>query len=186
MSEIVTGLSRPDGSYSALAKIFHWLTVPLIGLALASGFTIAHIKDDTKMAYYAIHESTGLTILILALARLAWRRFNPPPAPAAHMPRQMRLAADATHHALYAALIIQPLLGFFTTNAFGFPMQGETAYLGFINLPKFMNAWEGLANALMWTHSLLGWALPFLIAAHVAAAIYHHAIRRDGTLMRML
>ena len=179
-------LSRPDGSYSALAKIFHWVTVPLIGLALASGFTIAHIKDDAKMTYYAIHESVGLTLLLLALARLAWRRVSPPPAAPEHLPRAMRQAAAATHHALYAALVIQPLLGFFTTNAFGFPMQGATAYLGFIDMPKFMNAWEGLAKVLLTLHGILGWALPFLIAAHVTAAIYHHAIRRDGTLMRML
>ncbi len=179
-------LSRPDGSYNALAKIFHWVTVPLIMLALLSGFTIAHVKDASKLGFYAIHESLGLTVLILALARLAWRRFNPPPALPEHLPRHMRMAAEGTHHALYAALVLQPLLGFFTTNAFGFPMQGATAFLGFIDLPKFMNAWEGLANVLLWLHSLLGWALPVLIAAHVAAAIYHHAVRRDGTLMRML
>lgn len=180
------GLSRPDGSYNALAKIFHWVTVPMIVLALLSGFTIAHVKDASKLGFYAIHESIGLTLLFLALARLAWRAMNPPPPLPDHLPARMRLAANATHHALYAALVIQPLLGFFTTNAFGFPMAGQTAYLGFIDLPKFMEAWEGLANVLLWLHSLLGWLLPLLIAAHVAAAIYHHAIRRDGTLMRML
>jgi cytochrome b561 len=179
-------ITRPDGSYSAIAKIFHWVTVPLIGLALLSGVTIGHVKDASKMGFYSIHESLGLTLLILVLARLAWRAFNPPPPLPDHLPAHMRKAAAATHHALYAVLVIQPLLGFFTTNAYGFPMQGETAYLGFIDLPKFMNAWEGLANTLLWIHGVLGWLLPFLIAAHVAAAIYHHAIRRDGTLMRML
>jgi len=179
-------ITRPDGSYSAVAKIFHWVTVPLIGLALLSGVTIGHIKDASKMGFYAVHESLGLTLLILVLARLAWRWFSPPPPVPEHLPAYMRRLSAAVHHLLYVALVLQPVLGFFASNAFGFPMQGETAYLGFIDLPKFMNAWEGLANILMALHGWLGWLLPVLIAAHVAAAIYHHAIRRDGTLMRML
>lgn len=179
-------ITRPDGSYSALAKIFHWVTVPMIGAALASGFTIKHIAEPSKLTFYAIHESLGLTILLLAIARLAWRRISPPPPLPEHLPRAMRVAAVATHHMLYAALIIQPLLGFLTTNAFGFPMQGATAYLGLFDLPKFMNAWEGLAKILLTMHWLLGWGLLLLIPVHVAAAIFHHAIRRDGTLMRMI
>ncbi|WP_353211439.1 cytochrome b/b6 domain-containing protein [Rhodovarius sp.] len=179
-------ITRPDGSYSAVAKIFHWVSVPLIVLALLSGVVIGHIKDPSKMGFYAIHESLGLTLLILVLARLACRRFSPPPPLPGDLPGYLRKASAATHHMLYAALVAQPVLGFFASNAFGFPMQGATAYLGFIDLPKFMNAWEGLAKPLMWLHGWLGWLLPVLIAAHVAAAIYHHAIRRDGTLMRML
>lgn len=177
---------HPDGQYSSLAKWFHWLTVPLLGLALLSGLVIRFIKDDPKMAFYALHESVGLLILGLAIARLAWRGVSRPPALPDHLPPMMRLAANGVHHALYAALIIQPLLGFFTTNAYGFPLQGETAFLGFIDLPKFMEAWEGLAVVLHWMHSLLGWSIPLLLAAHIGGAIFHHAIRKDGTLLRML
>jgi len=179
-------ITHPDGSYSALAKIFHWVTVPLLVFALASGFTIGHIAEPSKLTFYAIHESLGLTILLLAIARLAWRRISPPPALPDHVPPAMRMVAAATHHLLYAALILQPILGFLATNAFGFPMQGATAYLGFIDLPKFMNAWESLANLLIGAHEVVAWAFLLLIPAHVAGAIFHHAIRRDGTLMRML
>ncbi|WP_137180070.1 cytochrome b [Roseomonas sp. AR75] len=177
---------HPDGQYSRLAKWFHWTTVPLLFLALATGVTIRFIKDDAKMDFYALHESTGLIILVLALARLAWRGFSAPPALPDHLPPHMRLAAHAVHHLLYAALIVQPLLGFFTTNAYGFPLAGETAFLGFIDFPKFMEAHETLAFVLHWAHSLIGWALPVLIAAHIGGAIYHHALRKDGTLLRML
>lgn len=179
-------ISHPDGSYSAIAKIFHWVTVPLMGLALGTGFVIGHLKEESKTAFYLLHESAGLTILLLSLARLAWKRISPPPPLPDHIPRPIRIAATAVHHSLYLILIVQPLLGFFTTNAYGFPMQGDTAYLGFIDLPKFMEAREGLAGALLSVHSVIGWLTPFLLAAHVGGAIYHHAIRRDGTLMRML
>ena len=177
---------HPDGQYSALAKWFHWLTVPLLGISLASGLVIRFMKDDAKMPFYALHESLGLIILALALARLAWRGLSRSPALPDHMPTRLRQAAAVVHHALYAALIIQPILGFLTTNAYGFPLQGATAFLGFIDLPKFMEEAPALAGVLHWGHSLIGWAFPFLIAAHVGGAIYHHAIRRDGTLLRML
>jgi cytochrome b561 len=177
---------HPDGQYSALAKWFHWLTVPLLFLAIATGLVIRFMKDDAKMGFYALHESAGLIILALAIARLLWRGLSTPPALPAHIPPAQRRMAGAVHHLLYLALIIQPLLGFFTTNAYGFPMRGSTAFLGFIDLPKFMEAWESLAVALHWAHSIIGWALPFLIAAHVGGAIYHHALRKDGTLLRML
>jgi cytochrome b561 len=177
---------HPDGQYSALAKVFHWTTVPLMFLAIATGLTLRFMKDDVKFSFYALHESAGLLILFLAVARLAWRGFSAPPALPDHIPARMRAAASAVHHALYAALILQPLLGFLTTNAYGFPMQGATAFLGFIDMPKFMEANETLAIVLHWGHSLIGWSLPFLLAAHIGGAIYHHALRRDGTLLRML
>jgi len=177
---------HPDGQYSSLAKLFHWVTVPLMGIALATGPVIRFMKDDAKMPFYALHESTGIIILCVAIARLSWRLRSKPPALPTHIPPLQRRVAEAVHHLLYAALIIQPLLGFFTTNAYGFPLRGETAFLGFVQFPKFMETWEGLAHVLHWGHSLIGWSLPFLIAVHVGGAIYHHAIRRDGTLLRMI
>jgi cytochrome b561 len=122
----------------------------------------------------------------VALARLAWRWFSPPPSQRNDMPKMLRTASAAVHHALYGMLILQPILGFMATNAWGFPMRGATAYLGFIEFPKFMEAWESLAKILSLLHSIGGWLLVVLIALHVGGALFHHAIRRDGTLMRMI
>jgi len=178
--------AHPAGQYGAIAKLFHWVTLGLMLVALPLGFVIQHVKDASKMGFYALHESAGLTILFVALARLAWRRLSPPPSLPNDMPKLMRTTSTAVHHALYALLILQPLLGFLATNAWGFPMQGATAYLGFIELPKFMETWEGLAKILSLLHSIGGWLLVVLIALHIAGALFHHAIRRDGTLMRMI
>lgn len=171
--------------YSSIAKWFHWITAGLILVALPTGFVIGHLAEESKSAFYAIHESAGLTLLIVAALRLWWRVKNPVPVEAS-LPAPMRIAATGVHHLLYLCLIVQPLLGFFTTNAFGFPMQGDTAYLGFIDLPKFMEAREGLANALLAAHSVLGWSLLVLVAMHVGAVVFHQAIRKDGTLLRMV
>ncbi len=177
---------HPDGQYTTAAKWFHWLTVPLLILALASGLVISFIEEKAKMSFYALHESTGLVILLLASARLAWRLTHKPPPHPDHLPRVLHLAASTVHHLLYAALIVQPVLGFFSTNAFGFPLQGQTAFLGFIDLPKFMETNEPLANALMAAHRTIGIGLLVLVPLHVAGAVFHHAIRKDGTLLRMI
>ena len=182
--------AHPDGQYGTVAKWFHWITVGLIAIALPTGFVIKFITDASdsvyKMGFYAIHESAGLTILFAAIARILWKLTHKAPPHPPEMPAVMRIAASATHHALYAMLIIQPLLGFFATNAWGFPLQGQTAYLGFIDLPKFMETSEGLANGLSWAHTIGGYLFVVLLVGHIGGAIFHHAIRRDGTLMRML
>ena len=182
--------AHPHGQYGSAAKWFHWITVGLMAIALPTGFVIKFITGEAegayKMAFYAIHESAGLTILFAAIARILWKTRNPPPPHPEDLPPLMRSAATATHHGLYALLILQPILGFLATNAWGFPMQGRTAYLGFIDLPKFMEAAPGIANVLSWGHTIGGYLFLVLLVAHVGAAVFHHAIRKDGTLMRML
>ncbi|HYF06220.1 MAG TPA: cytochrome b/b6 domain-containing protein [Acetobacteraceae bacterium] len=181
-----TDAAHPDGQYTVVAKWFHWITVGLMAIALPMGVVIKHIKDSDKMAFYAIHESVGLTIFLVAVARLAWRLTHPPPPHPAHLPAPLAFVAETVHRLLYAALILQPVLGFLATNAFGFPMQGQTAYLGLIDLPKFMEANTAIAEPLMTAHRVLGYTIMLLLAAHVGGALFHHVVRRDGTLMRMI
>ena len=173
-------------SYNSVSKWFHWVTVGLMAVALPMGFVIKHIKDSDKMPFYAIHESAGLTILLVAVARIAWRLTHPPPPLPDSVPPAMRTAAAVNHWLLYAALIVQPTLGFVATNAQGFPLRGETAYLGFINFPKFMEANKALADVVQSAHTVVGISIAVLLAIHVAAAIFHQAIRRDGTLLRIV
>lgn len=174
------------GSYGSVAKWFHWITVVLIGVAIPFGFVIQYIKDDAKMPFYAIHESAGLTILFVALARLSWRLANPPPPLPEIIPAPLQTAAAAVHHSLYALLILQPILGFVSTNAWGFPQSGATAYLGLIDLPKFMETNEGLAGVVGTAHTIGGYAIVVLLVLHIGAVVFHQAIRRDGTLLRMV
>jgi len=177
---------HPDGQYSRGSKWFHWLTVPPLVVILLSGLTIRFINEDVKMRFYTLHESLGLLMLMLAAARLTWRLTHAAPPMADHIPAAIRRGAGAVHALLYLALIVQPILGFFTTNAYGFPQRGATAFLGFIQLPKFMDAAPELARTLHWCHSILGWTLFPLIAAHIGGVLYHHVVRRDGTLFRMI
>ncbi|WP_158295490.1 cytochrome b [Crenalkalicoccus roseus] len=172
--------------YNTPAKWFHWVTVALMAVALPVGPLIKFVRDEDKMAFYALHESAGLTLLFVAIARLAWRLRHPPPPLPAHVPRPLRFAANGVHNTLYALLILQPVLGFLMTNAFGFPMRGETAYLGFIHFPKFMEPVEWLAEWLKTAHIIGGWTIAALLVAHLGGVVYHQAIRRDDLLLRMV
>jgi cytochrome b561 len=180
----------PGATYGRAAKWFHWITVPLLLIAIPTGIVIKHITPEnayaTKLVFYAIHESAGLTVLFVAAARLVWRLLNPPPPLSEAIPAPLRKAAAGVHHTLYALLIIQPLLGFLATNAQGFPLQGATAYLGFIDLPKFMEANKGIADPVQFAHNTIGIILAVLIVLHILAVLYHQAIRRDETLLRMV
>ena len=60
------------------------------------------------------------------------------------------------------------------------------AYLGFIDLPKFMETNEGLAGIVGTAHTIGGWAIVVLLVLHIGAVIFHQAVRRDGTLLRMV
>ncbi|PZW48445.1 cytochrome b561 [Humitalea rosea] len=184
---------QPVAEYSSVAKWFHWITAGLLGIALIFGFLLGAVGDQlkdeaeaTKYGIYTIHESAGLTLFVVAVARLLWRWRHPAPPLPETIPAALRLASAVVHYALYAGLILQPILGFVATNAWGFPMAGATAYLGFIDLPKFMAANVPLAEVLGKAHALLGWALAVLVVLHVGAVIFHQAIRRDGMLLRMV
>ena len=194
-------------AYGTVAKWLHWITAVLVGIALPIGFAIKYFTtpseamlaagDAAAQAYlatangikygvYAIHESAGLTIFFVVLLRLLWRQVRRPPPLPAGMPAFHRKVSAAVHHSLYALLLLQAALGFLATNAWGFPMQGATAYLGFIDLPKFTEANTDVAGALQYAHTIGGYAILVLLVLHIGGAIYHQAIRRDGTLLRMV
>ncbi len=199
--------ARSTLAYTTPAKWFHWITAALVGIALPVGFAIKYFTtpeeailkaDDAaaqaylaaanaiKYGVYAIHESAGLTLFVVVVLRLLWRLTHKPQPLPDHVPVSLRKAAAGVHHALYALLLLQPVLGFVATNAWGFPMQGATAYLGFIDLPKFMEPNTNLAGVVQTLHTIGGWTILVLLVLHVGGAIYHQAIRRDGTLLRMI
>ena len=90
------------------------------------------------------------------------------------------------HHTLYLLLILQPVLGFFATNAWGFPLRGRSAYLGFIELPKFMETQRGRWPACCRPSTHRRLSILALLVLHIGGVVFHQAIRRDGTLLRMV
>jgi cytochrome b561 len=84
--------------------------------------------------------------------------------------------------AIYLLLFVQPILGWMTSTAFGFPV----VYLGIVPLPNIVAEDRERAERLAEIHELVAFALLGLIVVHVAGVLFHHLIRRDAILARML
>ena len=161
----------------------HWLTFLLVlGLA-AVGLLMTELPTGPfKVQVYALHKSTGLTVLGLTALRLLWRLYAGAPAPVVGTPRWQDAIAKAAHGALYALLVAIPLSGWWFNSAAGFPLR----WFGLFSLPRLSGydpAAKHLAHEL---HESLFYVLAAIVFVHAAAALYHHYLRRDATLTRML
>jgi cytochrome b561 len=175
-------LLSTEARWGFIAKLFHWtMAVGLLGLC-AFGFWMSDLpRGPVMFKAYALHKSCGITLLALALARLAWRAVDRRPAelPA---PGWQKLAALGTHLALYALMLAVPLAGWAYNSAANFPLQ----WFGLVNLPALVPASPLLKEFFHEAHELGAIALLVLTAVHVAAAWKHHLLDKDNTLRRML
>jgi len=87
-----------------------------------------------------------------------------------------------THWALYALLIVQPFLGWIGTSAY----PAQIVVFGLFELPSIWHEDRAFSDQILFVHSLVGLAIALLVAAHIAAALHHHFVRRDPILMRMI
>jgi cytochrome b561 len=170
-------------AFSAPAKFFHWLTVLVLAVQYAIGWLMPDVHRDTKpVGLVGLHLSVGATIVLLVLIRLAWRFSHKPPAESQILPPVMRLAARVTHGLLYVLLIALPLMGWANASARGW----DVSLFHVVPLPALAATGSALGHTLGDVHKLTAWVLLVLIGVHVAAALFHQFVIRDGTLGRML
>jgi cytochrome b561 len=168
--------------YSPMAQFLHWAVVVLLAIQIPLG-KIAHELPVgiERLAMMSRHKSVGITILALALLRLAWRWFDRPPAPPP-MPRWQAIASRLNHWALYGLLFALPLSGWLMSSAAARPVS----WFGLVQLPDFVAPDPGLKEVFEEVHEVLVNVLLALVILHVAAALKHQFIDRDGLLLRML
>jgi cytochrome b561 len=167
--------------YSSTAIAFHWvLAIAILG-SLGFGLYMTSLPfSPQQLKLYNWHKWAGITILVLSAARLLWRLTHRPPADPP-MPAWQRRAAHATHLALYALFFAVPLAGWAYSSAAGFPV----VWFGIVPLPDLVGPDKPTAEWLKAVHHWLAYALAALVALHVAAALKHHFIDRDGLIRRM-
>lgn len=182
---------KPPIRYGTVAMTFHWAIAALIIFNIWFGFYVHDMPDEDPdhFMYTQIHKSIGLTILALALARLVWRLFNPPPPLPATMPGWERFLAKAAHYLLYGLIILVPLAGWATVSGSRLP----TMYFGLFEWPRLPFIFDLPADQkrilhgeLFSAHSLMATVLMYLIAVHVLAALKHLFVDRDDVMQRML
>ena len=168
--------------YGNVAVLFHWLVALLILATFPLGVYMADLSfSPAKLKYYSWHKWLGVTIFALAALRLLWRATHRPPPPMPGQPRWQLAAAHGTHVLLYLLMLGLPLSGWLYSSAAGVP----TVYLGLWQLPDLLQRDDGLKATLKLVHLWLGYVLAALVLLHVAAALKHSIVDRDGTLARM-
>ena len=167
--------------YHPVSIAFHWLLALMILGSLAVGLYMTGLPfSPTRLKLYNWHKWAGITILILSAMRLLWRLTHRPPADVP-MPAWQRRMAHGAHLALYALFFAVPLAGWAYSSAAGFPV----VLFGVLPLPDWVATDRALAESLKLLHHWLAYALGAVIALHVAGALKHQFIDRDGLLNRM-
>ncbi|MFZ2316154.1 MAG: cytochrome b [Gammaproteobacteria bacterium] len=167
-------------SYGVVAKFFHWTIAFLVVFMLVFGYFLDDFPESYKSNVYNLHKLTGLLILSLMLLRMCWALMNPKPI-LPHSPTWQLVAERVVHYALYVAAIGMPLAGWIGSCAAGrYPHVGDVKFI----LPIPQN--KTIVDAAFNIHGLFAIALIVLISIHVLAALYHHFIKQDQILRRML
>lgn len=169
-------------AYTATQRALHWITALAVITLLAAALAMNSVAPGPLMnRLYVLHWSLGVSVFPLTLWRLAIRFSRPTPPLPDDMPGWQHLAAHANHVALYAILLVNPILGYFTKSAFGGPVE----FFWLVDFPPVIAKNEPLFHQLSQVHVIIGFAMIAIIAVHIAAALYHGIVRRDGILTRM-
>ena len=183
----------PQQRYTAVAIALHWaIALMIIGL-IGVGWYMENLLGDApadRAQYQTIvqlHKSFGITVLLLSVARIAWRIMNPPPKEPP-MPDWQAMASRTVHILFYILIIAMPLSGWIMASASG---AFETRYFGTVDirLPVIptldAGTREGLENAAGSAHSLMAWVIVGLLVLHVGGALKHQFVDSDGLMARM-
>lgn len=179
--------------YNAVAMLLHWLIAGLLIWNIGLSWYFDKLEGMAKIAPIQLHKSIGLTILVLSLARLAWRFISPPPSLPAYVRGWERNVAHLTYGVFYVVMIGMPLTGWAFSSAsrlihlyplslFGvvpWPAIGPLA-----NLPP--DQMKTAHDAFLLGHEILSKFAYLLILLHVGAALRHQFIKRDDILARMV
>ena len=174
-------MNTPPPRYSTTAIVLHWLLAAAILASLLVGNFMSDLPvSPLRLRLANWHKWAGVTILALSMLRLAWRLTHRPP-PDVPMARWQQSAAHATHWAMYLLFLAVPFAGWAYSSAAGFPI----VVFGVLPLPDFVAPSKELAEAIKPLHKILAFTMAVLVLAHVAAALKHHFVDRDGLLARM-
>jgi cytochrome b561 len=171
-----------SAGYSRTAIALHWLIALLIFGLFPFGLYMTGLPlSPHKLRLYSYHKWAGMIVLALALARILWRIAHRPPPPVP-MPRWQQVAAHGAHHMLYLLALAVPLSGWTMSSALGFPV----VWFGVLPLPDLVAKNQALGEALKLVHAWLNYTMAAVVAVHIAGALKHQYMDRDGTLARML
>ncbi|HUF56183.1 MAG TPA: cytochrome b [Thermohalobaculum sp.] len=188
-------LFNSDRSWGWPARLLHWLSAAVILFMLGLGFYMANFVQSmiTQLELTQLHKSIGFVAFVLAVIRIGWRLANPAPALPRHMSPLERRLAHGSHFLLYVLIVVMPVSGWLMASASplndadAYPVQIRNMVFGLFELPDpWQPGDEALSEALWTVHFGAGVLLSVLVLGHIAAAVKHQSIDRDGLIRRMI
>lgn len=170
--------------YGLVSILLHWVVaLAVFGLF---GLGLWMVGLDYYSSWYRtapdLHKSIGLSLFALMLLRLLWRFLSPPPPAPANHGQLTRLASKLGHTALYLGLFALMISGYLISTAEG---RGISLF-GLFEVPASLTSIPDQADIAGLVHEYLAWGLVIFAGLHALAALKHHFIDRDATLLRML
>lgn len=175
-------MSAPDRGYGTVARLLHWVVALLVVLQIPAGIAMT---SEPLAAWadplYIFHKGSGAVLLVLVLARAAWRLTHRAPPFPDYVPRLERRIAHATHVAIYVMLVVMVVSGYVRTVGEGFPIE----LLDALGVPPLIPHVPRLARVMLVVHQFVAVTLVGLVAVHVSAVVRHQIIEGNPVLARM-
>lgn len=170
-------------AYRSTARALHWITALLVLLTIPAGWAMLHagLTQPWQDALFVFHKNVGVVILLLVVLRILYRAAHPPPPLPASVPHWQAEVAHATHVLMYALLVVMAVSGYVRVVAGGFPLEGLDA----LGVPRLVPQDDGVAAIAKAVHASARVPLVALILLHIAAAVWHGIVKRDGVASRM-
>jgi cytochrome b561 len=176
-------LGNSDARYGVIPQTIHWLTVIFIAVGWLLGWFMDDFPKAVRPFVLLAHMTLGQLVIALLVVRLIWRFADQPPSPEkTRFGRLHEVAAKLSHYALYLLLLAVPFAGIVVQ------LKRGNA-LPIFGLWDFTSPWpadRATARNVLRAHEYLANALVLLAGIHAAAALMHHWLLRDRTLVRML
>jgi cytochrome b561 len=172
------------GIYDPVARALHWVVAGLATLVVALGWAIPGAPRGTgsRELLLTLHRSFGLLIIAVILFRAWWRLSHSPPPLPSSLARVEIWAAHSTHLLLYVFFFLLPLSGYINAAAAGHAVS----FFGMFAIPPLISENPRLSQIANGVHLAGQFLVYALVGMHVAAALMHGLIRRDGVFERML
>lgn len=185
-----------ENTYGIIAIALHWI----VAVAFILNYAIIYYREwfveegsESIRTLVSYHTAIGVSVVVFVLLRIIWRLMNKQPNEVPGSKTE-HFAAHAAHIMLYAVMIILPLSGYLGTG-------GPSQLFFFIEIPRFADtqlfktvvegwmslSWEQFEAPMDFIHKQGGaYVVWVLIALHAGAALFHHFIRRDAVMKRMI
>lgn len=175
-------LTNTTIAYGSISKFFHWtIGIAIIALIIV-GLTADSFPMEIRFPMIMTHKAVGAIVLGLVVLRVLWVTFQTKPNAPVGMSPSLYKFVSFGHALLYGFMVLMPLSGWLMSNAAGYPVS----IFGFYTLPELTAKNEAMAGMFHAVHEFAGYGLIAMLAAHILAAIWHHVVKKDDTLQRML